>query len=141
MGEALGLVGPAVNLASKAFSGGGGGGGQQVGLTPQEVALAEYTKGQQILKNNSMFASSGTGMSTNKAFENAGAELGAAESIAGISDAASATNFQNNQSALNQLAQSAGFSQGFGSTGGSFGNTGGTSGSGDTTNQTTNTTG
>jgi hypothetical protein len=60
MGEAGGLLSLAGGLGGGGGKGGGGGGG----LSPQQAALAEYTKEQQMLKARSTFANTGTGAST-----------------------------------------------------------------------------
>ena len=73
------LISPAISAGSKAASSKSGGGG----VSPQEAALAQYTMGQQMLKNNTNFASSGTGLSTMKTMSNAGALMGGAENLAG----------------------------------------------------------
>lgn len=114
------LIGPAVSgISGLAGKAGGGKGGGTASVSPQEAALAEYTRGQNILKNNSMFASSGTGLSTMKTFANAGAGIGAEQQLAGIAD----TNLQA-QNAVNQNnLQSLASSAGFGNTTGNFGNT------------------
>jgi hypothetical protein len=126
-----GLIGPAISgISGLAGKAGGGKGGGTASVSPQQAALAEYTRGQQILANNSKFASSGTGLSTMKTFANAGAGIGAEEQLAGVAD----TNLQAQnavqQSNLQQLASSAGF----GTQGGSFGNTGGNTGGNVNTN-------
>lgn len=112
-----GLIGPAMSAGSKAASSKSSGGG----VSPQQAALAQYTMGQNILKNNTAFANEGLGDSTMKTMSNAGAALGGAEQLAGISDQEAATQQSANQSNLGSLAQSAGF----GSNQGNFGNTGG----------------
>jgi hypothetical protein len=122
MGGFGSFIGPAVGLASKAAGGGSSGSG---GLSPQQAALAAYTQGQNILKNNAAFASEGMGLSTNKSFANAGAVLGGSSQAAGISDAAAAAQQQANQANQSSLQSLA---SGFGTTQGSFGNTGGNTG-------------
>lgn len=110
-------IGAGSKLASSAASSKSGGGG----ASPQQAALAQYTMGQNILKNNSAFASEGLGDSTMKTMSNAGAALGGAEQLAGISDQEAAAQQSADTSNLGSLAQSAGF----GSNTGNFGNTGG----------------
>lgn len=114
------LIGPAISAGSKAAGSAGNKGGGGGGVSPQEAALAQYTMGQNILKNDSMFASSGTGVSTMKTMENAGAELGGAKELASISDTNAAAQQQVNNS-LTNLASSAGF----GTQSGSMGTSGG----------------
>ena len=103
------LIGPAVNLGGKAANAAKGSSSGGGGLSPQEAALMQYTMGQNILANNSRFASSGMGLSTNKTFANAGAAIGAAAKGAQISDQNLANNSAVQQSSLQSLAQGAGF--------------------------------
>ena len=103
------LIGPAVNLGGKAANAAKGSGGGGGGLSPQEAALMEYTKGQHILANDARFASTGTGLSTMKTFANAGATIGAAAQGAQIADQNLANNSAVQQSSLQALAQGAGF--------------------------------
>jgi hypothetical protein len=106
--------------ASSVLGGKGGSAGSPSTLSPQQASLAEFTMGQNMLKNNSTFANSGTGMSTMKSYADAGAQFGGAQQAAGLADqnAAEAT-------AANSSLQSLASSAGFGSTGGNFGSTGG----------------
>jgi urease alpha subunit len=112
------LISPLISLIGGAF--GGAGGGTASSVTPQQAALQKYLTEQQILANNSSFASHGTGLSTMKTFANAGAGIGAEQQLAGIADTNAQAQNAVQQSNLQQLASSAGF----GTQGGSFGNTG-----------------
>jgi len=56
------------------------------GITPEQTALTQYTLGQNLLADESQFASSGTGESTMKTQATGGARLGAAEEAGKISD-------------------------------------------------------
>ena len=103
------LIGPAVNLGGKAANAAKGSSSGGGGLSPQEAALMEYTKGQHILANDARFASTGTGLSTMKTFANAGATIGAAAQGAQIADQNLANNSAVQQSSLQSLASSAGF--------------------------------
>jgi hypothetical protein len=123
------LISPLISLIGGAF--GGAGGGTASSVTPQQAALQKYLTEQQILANNSSFASHGTGLSTMKTFANAGSIIGGEEGLAGIANQnAQAQNSASlsNQSTLQSLASNAFGSQGgnFGNTGGNTGNTGGT---------------
>lgn len=105
------LIGPAISAGGKLAGGGGkgGGGGGGGGISPQEAALAEYTAGQRMLANDTLFARSGTGLSTMKTFENAGSQIGGATQAAGIADTNLANQQAVQQSSLQALANSAGF--------------------------------
>jgi hypothetical protein len=118
------VISPIASLGGKAvgsaLGGKSGSAGSPSTLSPQQASLAEFTMGQNMLKNNSAFANSGTGLSTMKSYADAGAQFGGAQQAAGLADqnAAEAT-------AANSSLQSLASSAGFGSTGGNFGNTGG----------------
>jgi hypothetical protein len=123
MGDITSAIAPAIGLGGKAANAIGGGktnSSTPSSLSPQQAALAEFTMGQQMLNNNSKFASSGTGLSTMKTLSNAGAQIGGATEAAGLADKNAAAAQAANAS-LTNLASSAGF----GSTGGNFGSTGG----------------
>jgi hypothetical protein len=108
MGGLTGLIGPAVGLggkASNAIKGSGSGSGP----SPQEAALAEYTKGQHILANDTNFAGHGMGLSTGKTYADAGAQIGGASQFAQIADQSLANQQAVQQSSLQALASSAGF--------------------------------
>jgi hypothetical protein len=92
--------------------------------TPQQAALAAYTKGQQNLATNAADASSGTGMSTMNTYADAAHGIGAATQLAGVADQNAAA-AQAANSSLQNLASSAGF----GTTSGSLGTTEGNIGS------------
>jgi hypothetical protein len=92
-------------------------------VTPQQAALAEFTKGQQDLATNAADASSGTGLSTMKSYADAAHGIGAAGQLAGVADQNAAAAQAANMS-LTNLASSAGF----GTQGGSLGTTGGSLG-------------
>lgn len=94
------------------FSGGGGGG--SAGLSEQEAALMEYERSQNILKNNSLRASTGTGIGTGTTYADAASGIGAAAQGAGIVDQQLAANQAVQQANLQSLAQSAGFGTGSG---------------------------
>jgi hypothetical protein len=113
--------------AGAAKSGGGGGkGGGSGGISPEQKALAQFTMGQQLLKQRSAFANSGLGPSTMSSYEGAGPRLAAAQQEAQQSDA-NQLQQQQQQDQLLKLAQQAQGQQGFGA-GASAGlsNTGGT---------------
>ena len=106
-------IGPIIGLASKAAQGGGGkgGGSSSGGVSPQQAALARYTKGQQLLQSQSQMASSGTAHSTGSTQMAGGAEFGEAYQLAQMSDANQTAAFntaQQQQSALQSIANQAG---------------------------------
>lgn len=104
--------------AGKGGGAGGKGGGGSVGLSPQQMALAQFTQGQQALKASSDFSERGMGLSTGETQASGGSLF---------EEAAQMTQMENQN--LAQLAQQQsqaaqaiggqGFNQGF--------NTGGTS--------------
>ena len=56
------------------------------GITPEQQALTQYTLGQNLLADESQFASSGTGESTMKTQATGGARIAKAEQAGKISD-------------------------------------------------------
>ena len=147
----LSLISPIVGLAGSSKGGGGAftspffnaGPG---GVSPEQAALAQYTLGQNLLRDRTAFANTGTGASTMATEEAGGARTGEAESLAQMSNrnqqaaAQIATQDFQQQQALAKLVQQAqqqsGFGAGLGSFGtgtGSFGtSTSGTGGTGGT---------
>lgn len=120
----MGGIGSAVKGASSLIGGlsslFSSGGANTAGLSDQEAALMEYQRQQNILKNNSYVASTGTGMGTGVSFEDAAAGIGAAQTGAGIVDKQLQANLNAQQTSLQALASSA---MG-GTQGGGGGNTG-----------------
>ena len=64
------------------------------GITPEQQALTQYTLGQNLLADESQFASSGTGESTMKTQATGGARIGAAEEAGKISDVNQGATYQ-----------------------------------------------
>lgn len=75
-----------MGLGSIMGGGGGGKGGGGGGLSPQQAALAEYTRGQQMLKARATFGKSGLGASTMATEAAGGANYAGAASAAASSD-------------------------------------------------------
>jgi hypothetical protein len=123
-----------IGAASSGKGGGGGGGG---GISPEQRALAQYSYGQDLLKDRSASANFGTGESTMETQATTGARNQLAKSEAQASDVnqqlqqQAGTQLQQlAQQQQNQSDQASGFGAGaggFGSSGGSTGNTGSTS--------------
>ena len=135
------LIGPIAGLAG----GGKGGSGFQSpffnagpgGVSPEQAALGQYTLGQNLLRDRTTFANTGTGASTMATEEAGGARLGEAEQLAQISNrnqqaaAQIATQDFQQQQALAKLAQQQAQQAGFGagaSTPGGLGTSGGSFG-------------
>lgn len=105
MGSPLSLIGPAVSLAGGGGGkGGGGGGNQQQGVSPQEAALAQYQYGQQLVKDESQFANTNTGISTGLTQATGGARFRKALKLADLG--------QTNANAIGAAQQSLAQTQG-----------------------------
>ena len=107
------LVMQGASAAKGAGGGKGGGGGGGGGNTAEQKALAQYTMGQQLLKQRSAWANSGLGPSTMSSYEAAGPRFAEAQQEAQTS-ASNALRQQQQQDQLLQLAQQAQGQQGFG---------------------------
>lgn len=107
IGSAASGIKGVTSLLSGLF--GSSGGSANAGLSDQEAALMQYERSQNILKNNSYAASTGTGMGTGVSFEDAAAGIGAAQTGAGIVDKQLAANLAAQQTSIQSLANSAGF--------------------------------
>jgi hypothetical protein len=97
MGSPLSLIGPAMSLAGGGKGGGGGGGGGDGGgVSPQEMALAQYTQHQRLMEAENQFGNTGTGISTGMTRAAGGTRIAEAMQLAGLSD--------RNQATIGQLA-------------------------------------
>lgn len=79
----IGLIGPAMQLAGGGGGKGGGGGNQQQGVSPQQAALAQYHYQQALVKDESQFANTNTGISTGLTQATGGARIAKAMELAG----------------------------------------------------------
>lgn len=140
MGSPLSLIGPVAQLAGGGGGkgGGGGGGSQPQGVSPQEAALAQYKYGQQLVKDESQFANTNTGISTGLTQMTGGARFGKALQLANTAQ----TNANAIGAAQQSLAQTQGTAagqqaaaqdQGFSGNQGSLGQPSGASGTPDQT--------
>jgi hypothetical protein len=130
MGSPLSLIGPAMSLAGGGKGGGGGGGGDGQGVTPQEMALAQYKMHQGELGVAAEFGNTGTGMSTMNTWATGGPRLGKALDLAGlaqqnadVTQAAAQQQAQQQGAAAGELASQGQGNQGFSSSSGNFGQT------------------
>ena len=80
-GGGIGLIGPAMSLASSAGGGKGGGGGG--GISAQQMALAQYKMNQGELAGRTAYGGSGMGTSTNAALAMTGPQNQEVEDIVG----------------------------------------------------------
>jgi hypothetical protein len=108
MGSPLSLIGPAMSLAGGGKGGGGGGGGDGQGVTPQEMALAQYKMHQGELGVAAEFGNTGTGMSTMNTWATGGPRIGKALDLAGLAQ----QNADVTQAAAQQRAETLGKAQG-----------------------------
>lgn len=103
------IAGPAFQIGSSLASGAKGSSGnpdQSGGVTPEQEALADYGLNQDLLKQGSEFANTGTGMSTMATQGAGGAEIGKALSLAKSSDADEAAYEQASQVQQGNLSTS-----------------------------------
>ena len=90
------------------FGGGGGKTSTQGGISPEQQALAQYTFGENVINDRSMFARQGMGPSTNETLAVAGSRFGEAEQAAKMSDADFKAMQAFNQQQANSLQSIAG---------------------------------
>jgi hypothetical protein len=129
-----------MSLAGGGKGGGGGGGGDGGGVSPQEMALAQYTQHQRLMEAESQFGNTGTGMSTGMTRAAGGTRIAEALQLAGLSD----RNQMAQGQALQQIAQQQGAAAGtaaanqggFSDQPGSFGSQSDTTGATGATDQT-----
>lgn len=106
--------------------GGGKGGSSSGGISPEQMALAQYTYGQNVMKNAGDFGTRGMGHSTGVTQADAGAAMGEAKQMAEMSQHDTQAMNQFNQQQKGQASTAIG---GLGtSLGGSGGSLGGDSG-------------
>ena len=107
-------------MAGGMMGGGGkGGGGGAGGVSPNQMALAQYTYGQDALSNAAKFGGQGIGQSTMGTMADVGGLMGEAQQLGGMSQAdTQAMNAYNQQ-------QKAGLSSSIGGLGSLLGGGGG----------------
>jgi hypothetical protein len=98
---------------------GGGAKNTQGGISPEQMSLANFTFGQNAMKNASDFSNAGMGMSTGLTQMDAGAQMGEALNIGQMS-----LSDMNAMNAFNSQAK-ANLGSSIGSLGGIFGSSGG----------------